>query len=97
MQTSLSPVDSAFDHLIRSGPDPRVAEFWDLEKRTMDADALEAYLGVASHGEALYAKFLALVWGGCDYYGLDISDAAAVLSPAQRKLIAEWITQPIWP
>ena len=83
--------------LARSGPDSRVADLWDFELCEMRLKAFEKYLDVASRGEVVFAKFLAVVWYGQDRYGLDIADVATFLDPAARHLVARWDLSPIWP
>jgi len=93
----LSPTLKAFEDLARSGPDPRVVDCFDLQRGELRLEAFERYLAVASHGEQIFAKFLATVFLCRDRFGLDISDAAAALDHAARVRIAEWVVAPIWP
>lgn len=97
MPHRLSNDEAAFRELARSGPDPRAAEIWDFERGEMRLEAFEKYLDVASHGEVVFAKFLALVWFGRDRYGLDVADIATILDADARALVAQWILAPIRP
>lgn len=97
MASRFSNDEIAFQALADSGPDPSVAKLWDFELGEMRVEAFETYLSSASHGEALFAKFLAVVWFGQDRYGLDIAEVATVLDIDARERLAQWIRAPIWP
>ena len=97
MASRFSNDEIAFQALADSGPDPSVAKLWDFEQCEMRVEAFETYLRSASHGEIVFAKFLAMVWFGRDKYGLDISEIAAILNEDARQRVALWILSPIWP
>ena len=68
MASRFSNDEIAFQALAESGPDPSVAKLWDFEQCEMRVEAFETYLRSASHGEIVFAKFLAMVWFGRDKY-----------------------------
>ena len=77
---------------------PRCAELWDQETNSLNIAAFEQALGVMSHGEVLMAKFFAAIWfNHNEQYGFDVVDAVSRIDIEDRKLIAEWITNPFWP
>ena len=77
---------------------PRLAEFWDREKREFRDEAAEDALGVLSPGEAVVLKALASIWlgTGLGCYTLDFTDLAA-LPHEWRKPLVEWLLTPFWP
>lgn len=76
---------------------PRVATFWDKEKRKLQLDAFEVELGLLSSGEAVMAKFFAAVWFHNDRYLFDIVEAGACLDNNQLEIIKAWLNRPYWP
>ena len=77
---------------------PRSAALWDKAAKSLNTDAFERALGGMSHGEVHMAKFFAAVWfNNNEQYGFDIVDAVSCIDAEDRKLIAEWITNPFWP
>lgn len=77
---------------------PRLAEFWDREKREFRDEAADAAMGKLSTGEAVVLKALASIWLGnaAGSYELDLTELAA-LSPEWRQPLVEWLLNPFWP
>lgn len=76
---------------------PFLLPLFDFERGTYLPEAVERYLGVASHGQAILARFALGVWQGRDSFDFDFTDAAAVLEPQEIKIITDWMTTPKWP
>jgi hypothetical protein len=86
-----------FDELLAKYP--RLAEFWDREKREFQDEAAElALMGRLASGEAVVLRALASIWlgGACGDYKLDFTDLAT-LSPEWRAPLVEWLSTPFWP
>lgn len=49
---------------------PRIAQYWDWEKREVDVERITADVPAMSHGEQLLAHFFVSVWLGkfCGYF-----------------------------
>ncbi|RDC68042.1 hypothetical protein DLJ49_20350 [Rhodovulum sp. 12E13] len=93
----LAPARARFRQLAESGPDPRVADLWDWENGVLKTDRFEDYLGYASSGEEVYARFLALIWFRSNHYGFDLATAIDRLDYECRMLIVTHILAPIRP
>ena len=76
---------------------PRIASFWNWEKRDVDVDNITAAIPMMSHRERLLAHFFVSVWLGESTWGVDVIDSAAALEPKDRKMIANWLVSPFWP
>ena len=55
------------------------------------------FRSVASHGEAIMARFVLGVWRGEDKFNFDFTEAASVLDRNQRQVITDWMLDPFWP
>lgn len=79
---------------------PRLAEFWDREKREFQDEKAEyaANGNALSSGERVVLKALASIWlgGSCVSYALDFTEMAA-LSPDFLKPLVQWLINPFWP
>lgn len=85
-----------YDHFFKMlDKSPRIAGFWDRENRSLDIERFEKELKLMSSGERYLAKFLAGVWLGDNRYGFDLIEAVHVLS--DRKIISDWIENPVFP
>lgn len=76
---------------------PQLKGLWDWEDRRVSLDAVERYIAVASHGEAIMCRFFVGVWLGRNDMGFDLIEAAAVLDKGQREVISLWMASPRWP
>ncbi|EFH8163183.1 hypothetical protein L6019_RS23495 [Escherichia coli] len=74
---------------------PTIASLWNWEKRELDRSRFDAALKTMSRGEIILARFFEMVWLG-DNHGFDLADAT-YLDLKERKMIAEWLLNPIWP
>lgn len=43
------------------------------------------------------ARFLAAVWLGENRFDFDLIDAAATLDAPHRRIISDWLTNPVFP
>lgn len=76
---------------------PYLKPLWSMEDRVYKPDVAEQFLSVASHGEAIMARFALSVWSGENCFNFDIIDAASTLGEKERAIIAHWICEPFWP
>jgi hypothetical protein len=76
---------------------PRIAQYWDWEKREVDVERITADVPAMSHGEQLLAHFFVSVWLGKSTFGGDVIEAATVLDEKGRVMIANWLIAPFWP
>lgn len=88
-------MSTPFFTLLRRAPEG-VQNCFDEAARRLDTDALNRYLGFASSGEAVLARFFAAVWcRSNDDFNFDVLDVGA-LDRAQRQIISEWVLNPAW-
>lgn len=74
---------------------PRIAGLWDRENRSLDVERFEKELRLMSSGESHLARFFAGIWLGENRYDFDLIEAVHVLS--DRKIISDWIENPVFP
>ena len=70
---------------------------WDAEKREIKLSDFETFLTVASHGEAIMARFFAMIWLHSNKYEFDLFEASQVLSDHDIATITAWLNTPIYP
>ena len=70
--------------------------FWDKATKSCDIDALNAQMGLMSHGEKIIAQFFLGIWTR-NNNDFNIFDAAAVLGESEIKVIISWVKKPFWP
>lgn len=95
LNTSLTPGQAAFALMLEKTP--YLKPLWNLERREYDQELVERYLGTASHGQAIMARFMLAVWRHNNYYDFDLIEAASVLDRENMAVIQEWLANPIWP
>lgn len=76
---------------------PFLMNLFDFENAAFKADEVERYLGVASHGEVIMAKFALGVWRHQDEFQFDFIQATRVLDSKHMKVITDWMRDPFWP
>ena len=78
---------------------PWLEPYWDFkaDPPECDLERLEADMSAWSHGERLMAEFMVGVWSGKNRLLFDPIEAASVLDPEFRALVAEWVKHPFWP
>lgn len=76
---------------------PRIAQYWDWEKREVDVERITTDVPAMSHGEQLLTHFFVSVWLGNSTFGGDVIEAAKVLDDKGRVMIANWLIAPFWP
>lgn len=96
LNLQLSPSQAKFALWIEQNT-PYLLPLFDFEGRVFRVDAVDHFLGVASHGQAIMARFVLGVWLGRDEFDFDFTDAASVLDRSQRQVITDWILDPFWP
>lgn len=89
----LSESQHQFHELIK--PYPRLAALWNWNNKELDIKAFEKAIKLMSKGEKTLACFFASIWL-CNNMGFDLLDAAE-LDASERKLIANWLINPVWP
>ena len=77
---------------------PRIANLWNKQSGSLEAEAFEKALTVMSSGEVQMAKFFAAIWFNDNQrYGFDLIDAVSRVDIEDRCLIISWIDRPFWP
>lgn len=76
---------------------PYLNNLFDFEKMVYIPEMVDAYLGVASHGQAIMARFALSVWTHNDDFEFNFIEAAQVLDTPQLNIIIDWLKRPIWP
>ncbi len=76
---------------------PLMASYWNFEQRECDLQAINADLGVLSHGEAIMLRFFVAVWLGDNQLNFDLIEAARVLDDGNLDDIRTWLAQPEFP
>ncbi len=97
MQTNMKLNDSQTRFALMLKRAPYLAGLWDMSRAEYLPERVENFLGVASHGEAIMARFYLGVWLGQDEFDFDFTDAAAVLDRDEIRIITDWMTDPFWP
>lgn len=96
LNVRLSPSQAKFALWIEQHT-PYLVPLFDFEERVFREEMVEHFLGVASHGQAIMARFVLGVWLNRDGFDFDFTDAASVLDRGQRQVITDWILDPFWP
>lgn len=76
---------------------PYLLHLFDFNEAIYLEDAVERYLGVASSGEAIMARFVLGVWLHSDKFDFDFTDAAAKLDAKEMQVVIDWMANPFWP
>ena len=79
------------------GKMPYLLPLFDFDKAVYLPEAVERYLGVASHGQAIMARFALGVWRHDNEYAFDFIEAARVLDADLMAIITDWMAEPFWP
>lgn len=76
---------------------PFLKNLFDFEQMVYKPEMVDAYLGVASQGQAIMARFALSVWTHNDNFEFNLIEAASVLDPYHMTIITDWLKKPIWP
>lgn len=76
---------------------PYLCHLFDFEKAVFLPERLEKYLGTASHGQAIMAKFVIHIWRHNNEYDFDLVEAAKTLDSQNMKVITDWLSNPFLP
>lgn len=76
---------------------PYLVPLFDFNERVYHEEKVEHFLSVASHGEAIMARFVLGVWRNEDEFNFDFIEAASVLDRNQRQVITNWMLDPFFP
>ena len=76
---------------------PYLRGLFDFEQRVYLPEKVEYFLGVASRGQTIMARFALSVWTHNDDFEFNFLDAAAILDPDNLDIIIGWLEKPIWP
>ncbi|MCC1496884.1 hypothetical protein [Alcanivorax sp. 1008] len=76
---------------------PYLLPLFDLDSACYREDAVDRYLGAASHGEAIMARFALGVWCNNNRFGFDVFEAAGTLDAEQMTVVTSWMRNPLWP
>lgn len=71
-------------------------EFWDLENRSLNIEALESDMSMSS-GENALARFFAAIWLGENKFNFDIANDISSMDQKGRDIVAEWVKAPFFP
>ncbi|HAS0789569.1 hypothetical protein QUS15_24970 [Escherichia coli] len=96
LNLSLSPSQAKFALWIEQNT-PYLLPLFDFKQRILRVNNVEHFLGAASHGQSIMARFVLGVWIGSDGFDFDFTEAAAVLDREQRQVITDWILDPFGP
>ncbi len=96
LNVQLTPSQAKFALWIELNT-PYLMPLFDFNERSYLVDKVDNFLGVASHGEAIMARFVLGVWRGEDKFNFDFTEAASVLDRNQRQVITDWLLDPFWP
>lgn len=91
---SLSPEQRRFFDLVEK---LEIAHLWDIKSREYESEAVDRYLGTASHGQAIMLRFCLGAWTHNNDYKFDFIEAASTLDADNMKLVTEWMANPFWP
>lgn len=95
LNTSLTPGQAAFALMLEKTP--YLKHLWNMERKEYEQELVEQYLGTASHGQAIMARFMLGLWRNNNEFNFDLFEAAAVLDKEQLAIIQEWLENPVWP
>lgn len=76
---------------------PYLRGLFDFEQRVYLPEKVDYFMGVASHGQTIMARFALSVWTHNDDFEFNFLDAASVLDEQNRAIIIDWLVRPIWP
>lgn len=96
LNTSLSPSQAKYALWIEEKLSFLLPLF-DFENRSYKSDEVERFLGVASHGEAIMARFALGIWRHDDQFDFDFIDAAQTLDDKYMNIVTNWLQNPFWP
>lgn len=96
LNTSLSDSQARFFVWLEESA-PYLQSLFDVSNAAYLPDAVDRYLGVASHGQAIMARFVLGVWRHDNHFNFDFTDAAAVLDKEAMQVITAWMLDPFWP
>ncbi len=68
---------------------PPLLPYWDFAEASCDVERLERDMGAWSHGEQIMGQFFVGVWLGENRLQFDLIEAASILNPKHRAIIAE--------
>ncbi len=94
--TNLSEEQAVFAQWVEKNASYLLSIF-DFKQRVYVPDRLERFLGVASSGEAIMARFVVGVWRHDNHYEFDYIDAAKTLDYSHMSVITDWLDNPFWP
>lgn len=76
---------------------PELMMLFDKAEPCYLPDQLHNYLGVASSGQCVMAKFVVSVWTHSDEHGFNMIEAAQTLDDYNKAIVTEWFKNPLWP
>lgn len=94
-KTELTQSQARFAAMLAKAP--YLAGLWDMSRAEYDQERVDRFLGVASRGEAIMARFFLGVWCGKNTFDFDFTDAAAVLDSDKMQIVTGWMSAPFWP
>lgn len=95
LNTTLTPGQAAFALMLEKTP--YLKHLWNMEQREYEEELVEQYLGTASHGQVIMARFMLGVWLNNNRFKFDLFEAVAVLDKEHLAIIQEWMANPVWP
>lgn len=96
LNTSLTAEQAAFAVWLEEKA-PYLFPLFDFSKRAYLPEKVEDYLAVASHGQAIMARFFLSIWRHADEFDFDFIDAAKTLDKTNMGIITDWLEKPRWP
>lgn len=95
IMSGLSSEQSDFAAMLEKAP--YLKHLWDFNERMFIPEKVEQFLGTASHGEAIMARFYLGVWRRENEFEFDLFEAAKTLDSANLKIIIGWLEGPVTP
>jgi hypothetical protein len=96
MHPRLTPAQARFARWLEESM-PFLMGLFDFDQAVYLPERVEQYLGTASHGQAIMARFALGVWRHDNQFDFDFIEAARVLDPEHLQCIADWMAEPFWP
>lgn len=92
----MSPEQLKFKQFLETHV-PDIGRLFDWDNRAVVFSRVDRYLGYASSGEAILARFFVGVWLHDNRYDFDIISAVKRLDTSNLEMIYTWLREPVWP
>lgn len=76
---------------------PYLLPLFDFENSVYKSAVVEHFLGTASRGEAIMARFALGVWSHNNDFNFNFVDATRCLDQKHIEIVTKWMNEPFWP